>query len=183
MHTKKFKIKLDNSFILTQSHRCQVHRAKSFHQDDLEHAFVFVTKFWHNILEILCIHLKELKKCKKKFKYLTPLLPTIYQGEIVKKLAQQFVFRFGEKLRCFGIFEQWWLSSPKEFRKIQLVGYILKYYIGLWYVMECKGDVVIRAHDRARATLEMVSRMHLRRLSRLNNRKNNSWMQFYITLN
>ena len=40
--TKKFKIKIDNSFILTQSRRCQVHRAKSFHQDDLEHLFVIV---------------------------------------------------------------------------------------------------------------------------------------------
>ena len=42
MHTKKFKIKLDNSFILTQSRRCRVHRAKSFHQDDLEHLLGFV---------------------------------------------------------------------------------------------------------------------------------------------
>ena len=42
MHTKKFKIKLDNSFILTQSRQCQVHRAKSFHEDDLEHLSVFL---------------------------------------------------------------------------------------------------------------------------------------------
>ena len=40
--TKKFKIKLDNSCALTQSRRCHVHTAKSFHQDDLEHLFVFV---------------------------------------------------------------------------------------------------------------------------------------------
>ena len=33
---------MDNSFILTQSRRCQVHRAKTFYQDELEHLFVFV---------------------------------------------------------------------------------------------------------------------------------------------
>ena len=42
LHAKKFKIKLDNSFILTHGRRCTAHRAKNFYQDDLEHLFVFV---------------------------------------------------------------------------------------------------------------------------------------------
>ena len=47
MHTRKFEIKLDNFFILTQSRRCQVHKTKSFYQDNLEHLFVFVySKFF-----------------------------------------------------------------------------------------------------------------------------------------
>ena len=52
----------------------------------------------------------------------------------------------------------------------------------MWYVTECEGDVVFGAHDGVRETLGTAFHMLLKGLSHLNNRKNNSWMQLYITL-